>query len=292
MRDDSTGIRTRVSPWAIRWVAPTAAILRTFLVAALLCLKPSLPAAWAAAPESNKAAPISNKAAARSPAPAHDQRAKASQLKPRRPESGLPDTIPPKVYRYAEALVRQYDRNRDGVLDAQEWQQMHGNPALADADRDGAITLEEMVLWIVKYGQNRRIRLAVPPIGLGVDSQADEGEPPNPTVAAKPDAPAGAASSAADDGAPDLAELEESRRQAKFYVPSKRLPAGLPAWFLLRDEDGDGQLTLGEFAPKPTPADLRNFEQYDLNGDGLITPKECLRAVKSMKPSAKKPPTK
>ena len=86
----------------------------------------------------------------------------------------------------------------------------------------------------------------------------------------------------------DLAGFEESRRQAKFSVRRKRLPAGLPAWFLARDEDGDGQLTLSEFAPKPTPADLREFRRYDLNGDGLITAEECLRAIKSMKPSAKK----
>jgi hypothetical protein len=168
---------------------------------------------------------------------------------------------------------------------------MRGNPALADTDGDGAITVDEMVQWIVKYGQNRRIRVAVPPIGLSDDSGADEGSPAKTGGVGKT---GGSADAAADklDAEPDFAELEESRRQAKFYVPSKRLPAGLPAWFLARDEDGDGQLSLSEFAPKPTPADLREFERYDLNGDGLITAKECLRALKSMKASAKKPPAK
>ena len=194
-----------------------------------------------------------------------------------------------KVYRYAETLIRQYDRNGDGVLDPQEWQAMHGKPALADADRDGTITLDELLQRIVDYGQNRRVRLAVPPIGLDADAGADETSP-GKTGSGKSGGPAVPAAADDPDAEMDFAELEEARRQTKFYVPAKRLPAGLPAWFLARDDDGDGQLTLAEFAPKPTPAVLREFAQYDLNGDGLITPKECLRAIKSVKASAKKPP--
>jgi Ca2+-binding EF-hand superfamily protein len=206
----------------------------------------------------------------------------------------LPEAVPLKVQRYAQALVRQYDRNGDGVLDAQEWQEMHGKPALADADRDGALTAEELVDWIVAYGHNRRIRLAIPAIGLSSDSKTEDGTPAKTGTAsaAKPGDSAEAAPAEKDYAEPDLAELDESRRQAKFYVPSKRLPAGLPAWFLARDDDGDGQLSLGEFAPKPTPADLREFEQYDFNNDGLITAKECLRAIKPTKASAKKSPGK
>ncbi len=258
--------------------------LWTVLGLAILCLKPLLPITLAAAAEPKKAP-------SRLPPPADDEREKASRLKARRSEPVLTYAVPIKVYRYAESLVRQYDRNGDGVLDAQEWQQMHGNPAPADADGDGAITIDEMVQWIAKYGQNRRIRVAIPPIGLSGDSGADEGSPAKTGGVGKTGASAEAAADKLN-AEPDFAELEESRRQAKFYVPSKRLPAGLPAWFLARDEDGDGQLSLSEFAPKPTPADLRDFEQYDLNGDGLITAKECLRALKSMKASAKKPPAK
>jgi len=271
---------------SFRWLGiARAPALWTVLGLAILCLKPLLPNGLASA-----AAP--KKAPSRLPPPADDEREKASRLKARRSEPLRTEAVPIKVYRYAEALVRQYDRNGDGVLDAQEWQQMHGNPAPADADGDGVITVEEMVQWIVAYGQNRRIRLAVPPIGLSGDSGADEGSPAKSGGGGKTGGSADAAAADKLDAEPDFAELEDARRQAKFYVPSKRLPAGLPAWFLARDEDGDGQLSLSEFAPKPTPADLREFEQYDLNGDGLITAKECLRALKSMKASAKKPPRK
>ncbi len=57
---------------------------------------------------------------------------------------------------------------------------------------------------------------------------------------------------------------------------------------MLRDADGDGQLTQAEFAPKATPADLEEFGKYDLNGDGVITPKECVRALKTAKSTRKK----
>ena len=238
----------------------------------MLSLRPLLPISLAAAAEPKKAP-------SRLPPPADDEREKASRPKARRSEPVRSEVVPLKVYRYAETLVCQYDRNGDGVLDAQEWQQMHGNPAPADTDGDGVITVEEMVQWIVKYGQNRRIRVAIPTIGLTGDSGADGGSPAKTGGVGKTGGSAEAAAADNPDAEPDFAELEDSRRQAKFYIPSKRLPAGLPAWFLARDEDGDGQLSLGEFASKPTPADLREFEQYDLNGDGLITPKECLRAL-------------
>jgi Ca2+-binding EF-hand superfamily protein len=200
------------------------------------------------------------------------------------------EPIPSTIYRYAQRLVRQYDRDGDGVLDAEEWKPMHGDPRLVDANKDGLITVEEMAQWIADYGRNRRIRLAVPAIGLSGDSETNPGSPATSAGASgsKPGPSAEPTTAEDEDAGIDLAELEASRRRAKFYRSPKRLPAGLPSWFLARDEDGDGQLTLSEFAPKPTPADLREFQRYDLNGDGLITAQECLKAMKSMKSSAKK----
>jgi hypothetical protein len=90
-----------------------------------------------------------------------------------------------------------------------------------------------------------------------------------------------------DAGAPPTAG-EQPRRGTTFYVPKSRLPPGLPDWFLRRDLDGDGQLSLAEFAPNPTQADLEEFARYDRNGDGFITAKECLDALKPAKPAGRK----
>ncbi len=65
------------------------------------------------------------------------------------------------------------------------------------------------------------------------------------------------------------------------------LPRGLPDWFMERDTDGDGQLTINEFAPDGSAAQRRLFAEYDQNGDGVITPEEVLRYLKKSSENAK-----
>jgi hypothetical protein len=95
--------------------------------------------------------------------------------RPHRPASPQPeptDSTPSKIRRYAERLIRQYDRNGDGVLDAAEWQQMHGDSQPFDTDKDGQITVEELARRIADYGRTRRVRLAIPPIGTADEAKA------------------------------------------------------------------------------------------------------------------------
>jgi hypothetical protein len=144
------------------------------------------------------------------------------------------------------------------------------------------------------YGQQRRINLANPGVGWTADASTgaaaptgdreQDGEPPgNP-----PDGK-GALSA----GAPD-SERQSARkpRESTFYVRPSRLPPGLPEWFTRRDGDGDGQISLSEFAPNPTQADLEEFARYDKNGDGFITVRECLDALRPARPPAKRPSSK
>jgi Ca2+-binding EF-hand superfamily protein len=63
-------------------------------------------------------------------------------------------------------------------------------------------------------------------------------------------------------------------------TPIERLPKGLPDWFTAKDADGDGQVSMAEFAADWTPAKVAEFSRYDLNGDGIITASECLKAEK------------
>ena len=73
----------------------------------------------------------------------------------------------------------------------------------------------------------------------------------------------------------------------RFFVASVRLPQGVPPWFIARDLDGDGQLTLSESAPHRTQADIDEFNRYDTNHDGVITADEVLQLGK---PAAKAAP--
>jgi hypothetical protein len=71
------------------------------------------------------------------------------------------------------------------------------------------------------------------------------------------------------------------RKPAHFTTSRERLPKGLPDWFLKADVNGEGQVTMAEFASDWTPDKLREFNRYDLNGDGIITAAECLKVEKT-----------
>jgi Ca2+-binding EF-hand superfamily protein len=197
--------------------------------------------------------------------------------------------IPPKVRRYAERLLRQYDLNHDGVLQAEEWSKMHGEPQAIDKNGDKLITLEELTDYIAQYGQQRRVSLAMPVIGwtpepaasgkTTADAAAEEG-----AVAGEPAEPKAPAAAVPDANRPSG---PKPPKETTFYVRPSRIPAGLPDWFTARDLDGDGQLSLSEFAPHPTQADLEDFARYDKNGDGYVTAREYLSVVSPPKPAAK-----
>lgn len=56
--------------------------------------------------------------------------------------------IDPKLIKYAERIIVRYDKNNDNALTASEWGSMLMNPAPADANRDGRITIPEYAQWM------------------------------------------------------------------------------------------------------------------------------------------------
>lgn len=220
--------------------------------------------------------------------------------KPAGPAGTQLQTVPLKVLRYTQRVVRKYDRDGDGRLQSAEFQAMPGQPSQADADRDGVITVEEFARYVAEYAQKHSLRLslpagqpaALPPVFTPSNvSERGGAEPTSPDKSGSAGTPAKALQVAVPGGqaaeeTPDISP--GPRRESKFYVSPKRLPAGLPDWFLQRDQDGDGQLTLAEFAPKPTPAQLAEFARMDANGDGLVTARECQRALGSKSKKAKR----
>jgi len=61
------------------------------------------------------------------------------------------NSVPPRgdrYERYARGLIRKYDRDANRTISKKEWQRMRRSPALADTNKDGQITLEELVKWL------------------------------------------------------------------------------------------------------------------------------------------------
>jgi hypothetical protein len=64
-------------------------------------------------------------------------------------------------------------------------------------------------------------------------------------------------------------------------VSESDLPEGVPGWFEDRDRNGDGQITMAEYADRWTDELVDEFFSWDTNGDGVITVSEARRGVES-----------
>jgi hypothetical protein len=141
-------------------------------------------------------------------------------------------------------LFRRLDRDRDGVLSAEEMP-----PALRadlrrwDANGDGRIDPREYARYFM--GRLRRV---------------------------------------ARERGVELRGLPEPEPERPVVYRAGKLPADLPAWFGELDRDGDGQVALYEWKASGRP--IEEFRALDLNGDGLITPEECLRVRRASTSSA------
>jgi hypothetical protein len=196
-----------------------------------------------------------------------------------------PSAISAKLVRYVKRIFDRYDRNGNSRLEQNEWSQMRGEPHRADRDGDGILQVDEFIQHVAEYGRQRKIRLLPPqpgdlvelppllmPTSIGDSNVSAEELPQTPADTAETEAQS-------DTGIAEPARKPEPealrRRDTKFYAPSSRI-AGLPAAFLTRDRDGDGQLTLSEFAPKQDKASLDEFARYDRDSDGVVTAAEYL----------------
>jgi hypothetical protein len=213
--------------------------------------------------------------------------------------------IPAKLRRYAQRVVKRFDRNGSGALEASEWAAMPGDPRKIDLNHDGVITVDELAGYLAGYARSHPLHdeetawrhlpqppaVIFQPVTPAENPPAKPAEPNGTPSAGEPEPAPSAKAGAAEKGR----AAEELRRSRKYYVAPSALPPGLPDWFIERDTNGDGQLTLDEFAPDGSAAQRRLFAEYDQNGDGVITPDEVMRYNKASsekaKPSAEQKPS-
>lgn len=181
--------------------------------------------------------------------------------------------VPAKVRRYVERIFEKYDKDLDGVLAPDEWLDMHGYPILIAGSVEETITKERLLDYLVAYGHRRRIRLLFSPMKL--DSFA-------PTLLHPSEAGSHDASSMTNHSANHNANHPQQKASGggkRFYVPVGHLPGGLPSWFFTRDTNGDGQLSLPEFAVDGTQSSMSEFDKLDTNDDGVLSPRDLVKSV-------------
>lgn len=97
-----------------------------------------------------------------------------------------------------------------------------------------------------------------------------------PAGAPAPPAAAGSLPPGTTPAAPSVA-IKPPRRSYKLPSVKERLQSkGLPDWFL-KKMDASGQILMANFTDKWTEDQVKEFEKYDLNHDGIITADEVLK---------------
>ena len=170
-----------------------------------------------------------------------------------------PDQLDEKTRKFAEAILKQNDKDHSGALekDRGEWAEVRNAEAI-DKDHNGIITLDELTAYYQAANGVRPARK---------EKEKDKG-------VAKAAAPASSQPDAPPKATNGYRVLSATERLAS---------KGLPDEFFRKDTNGDGQISMSEFASEWTPEVAKKFAQYDLNGDGIITPDEWLQSEKNQK---------
>ncbi|MDG2380807.1 MAG: hypothetical protein P8N76_03965 [Pirellulaceae bacterium] len=157
-----------------------------------------------------------------------------------------------RIRKYARIRLKRYDKNQNGVLERDEWSKMSGDPKKLDANGDGILTTEEVVVDLTNYGKKTPSRSKKPKVSKTPKSSRF------------------------------VKRKTEGRETYRFKTPSERISGSMPRrlqdWFLRADEDGDGQVAMEEFASFWSASKAAEFIELDLNNDGVITPSEYVAA--------------
>jgi Ca2+-binding EF-hand superfamily protein len=161
-----------------------------------------------------------------------------------------------------------YDENHDGKIDAEEMRRTRYGSDLPVYDRnhDGVITLSEMEY---RYARRRieNTRDAAVASRSGGDRDRRRGDGRSSERRGE------------EEKSDSSNDKDDDRKSYRRKPPIERLPEGIPDWFARDDADGDGQIAMAEYSASWTDTVMSDFNQFDLNRDGLITPREAVKAT-------------
>jgi len=189
----------------------------------------------------------------------------------------------------AEQFLKRLDVNGNGQLDADEVPEGHGRVMLERMlGRVGIEPKYPLLISDITQAMEKLLKSqnagassskAPPKSSAGDAPQPPSAPASGDSAATRPDA--GKSAAPASDAAKPGAEAAKPapRKSGRFLTARERLPKGLPDWFLEHVND-DGQVTMAEFVKDGSPDAAATFAEFDLNHDGIITPAECLKALK------------
>jgi Ca2+-binding EF-hand superfamily protein len=177
-----------------------------------------------------------------------------------------------KVREYAQGLLNRYDKSKNGFLEKDEWKEMKSDYHAADLNKDNIITLDELAAKLGGYSTSS-------------SSSSNSGTTPPATSSSSSSSSKPTATSRKwwQNNNSASSSKEAEKKSLRFLTPLERLPKGLPDWFARNDANGDGQVMMSEYAASWSEATVAEFQKYDLDGDGNITPEECLAVEKGLK---------
>ena len=175
----------------------------------------------------------------------------------------------PRIEAWARNLVKENDKNGDMMLQEDERSGLRGPVARADLDNDKVVTVEE----IVRSLSNRES-----PERGGRDRRASReggGDRSESTAKSEGATKKRVYTSVSAGSVAGKEKDADKRRSYRFTPAQERLTGDLPSWFKSRDRNKDGQVSMSEYSRSWTARLVRQFQDIDLNDDGVITPKEA-----------------
>ncbi len=233
-----------------------------------------------------------------------------------RRDDALVSAVPLTLRFYTRYLFSKYDVNGDGILQRDEWEYRLEGAQAIDLNGDFDLTEQEVLFYLVRFAKDRTILNPNPPQYNRNRSNFVVGDQEK-TVLIRPasaapkkldDEEAKTALLANDDGLvaaemteeeikseltednPALENVDDEElldalltdmdeSSVREYAAPPQVLKGTPVWFLARDQNGDGQLTLREFAPTLSLAGVAQFGKLDADADGVITADEVRKAT-------------
>jgi hypothetical protein len=159
-----------------------------------------------------------------------------------------------RINKQASDLIDRHDKNSNHILEGDELKEL-GMSRGADQNGDQAITKNELVAFYTPK----------PPSSTSTQSASS-------SASAAESRPSTSSKTVENPNGGDVRKLvNKTRKSYRFKLAKERIKT----WrFASRDANGDGQVAMSEYSRSWSDRTAAEFQRYDRDNDGMITPEE------------------